>query len=139
MRFDSETVQTTAEHGESLYDKWRDLGTAAERLQFFRDLPREEAGELFLNLDARAQARLLLSLPHREHRLWLRSLAPDDAADLIQQVPESERAGLMTHLDDTTRKEVQALLAYQEDNAGGRMSPRFARVRPDMNVDEAIA
>jgi magnesium transporter len=106
----------------------------------FRELPREEARELFLNLDARAQARLLLSLSPRAHTLWLRSLAPDDAADLIQQVAESERAGLMAQLDDTTRKEVQALLAYQEDDAGGgRMSLRFARVRPEMNVDDAIA
>ena len=31
-----------------------------------------------------------------------------------------------------------ALLAYAEDDAGGLMSTRFARVRPDMNVDEAI-
>ncbi len=32
-----------------------------------------------------------------------------------------------------------ALLAYAEDDAGGLMSPRFARVRPDMTVDEAIS
>jgi magnesium transporter len=34
---------------------------------------------------------------------------------------------------------VVALLAYAEDDAGGLMSPRFARLRPDMTVDEAIA
>jgi magnesium transporter len=33
---------------------------------------------------------------------------------------------------------VSALLAYAEDEAGGLMNPRFARVRPDMTVDEAI-
>jgi magnesium transporter len=38
-----------------------------------------------------------------------------------------------------TRREVSALLAYEEDEAGGLMSPRFARVRPEMTVDEAIA
>ena len=32
-----------------------------------------------------------------------------------------------------------ALLAYKEDEAGGLMSPRFARLRPDMTVDEAIS
>lgn len=32
-----------------------------------------------------------------------------------------------------------ALLAYQEDAAGGLMSPRFARLRPDMTIDEAIS
>jgi len=30
-------------------------------------------------------------------------------------------------------------MAYQEDAAGGLMSPRFARLRPEMTIDEAIA
>jgi magnesium transporter len=34
---------------------------------------------------------------------------------------------------------VTALLAYAEDEAGGLMNPRFARVRPDATVDEAIS
>jgi magnesium transporter len=38
-----------------------------------------------------------------------------------------------------TRREVTALLAYSEDNAGGLMSSRFIRLRPDMSVDEAIS
>ncbi len=138
MRSDIGTVQSTLDDQKSLQARWRDLDNAEDRLEFFRQLPREEATELFLNLDSRAQARLLLSLPAGEHRLWLRSLAPDDAADLIQQVPDSEHAELMAQLDDSTRKEVQALLAYQEDDAGGLMSPRFARARPDMTADEAI-
>jgi magnesium transporter len=33
---------------------------------------------------------------------------------------------------------VNALLAYAEDEAGGLMNPRFARVRPEMTVEEAI-
>ena len=32
-----------------------------------------------------------------------------------------------------------ALLAYAEDEAGGLMSPRYVRLRPDMSVDEAIS
>src|SRR5215470_17102017 len=34
---------------------------------------------------------------------------------------------------------VSGLLAYNEDEAGGLMSPRFARLRPDMRIDAAIA
>jgi len=41
-------------------------------------------------------------------------------------------------LDEPTRKEVSALLAYAEDDAGGLMNPRYARLRPEMSVDEAI-
>ncbi len=46
---------------------------------------------------------------------------------------------MLAVLDDTTRREVSALLAYAEDDAGGLMNPRFARVRPEMSVDEAIS
>ena len=67
-----------------------------------------------------------------------RVLAPDDAADLIQLAPEAQRAQLLDMLDTATRQEVTALLAYKEDQAGGLMSPRFARLRPEMTVDEAI-
>jgi magnesium transporter len=69
----------------------------------------------------------------------MRLLAPDDAADVIQEAPQKEHAGLLALLDDATRTEVTALLAYAEDQAGGLMNPRYARVRLEMSVDEAIS
>jgi magnesium transporter len=69
----------------------------------------------------------------------MRLLEPDDAADVIQQADQDQRAGLLALLDEPTRKEVQALLAYAEDEAGGLMNTRYARLRPQMTVDEAIS
>ena len=80
----------------------------------------------------------MLEMPKNERRAWLRILPPDDAADVIQHVPEAERAALLTLLDDLTRHEVTALLVYAQDAAGGLMNPRYARLRPEMTVDEAI-
>jgi magnesium transporter len=82
---------------------------------------------------------LVVSMPEEDRREWLRTLAPDDAADLIQGAPKSERSALLEALDPWPRAEVSALLAYKEDEAGGLMSPRFARLRPEMQIDEAIA
>jgi magnesium transporter len=110
-----------------------------ERLNFFRAVPREQADDFFLNLPTRDQAELILALPEGERRVWVRLLAPDDAADVIQEAPEEARSALLDMLDPITRSEVSALLAYKEDAAGGLMSPRFARLRPEMTVDEAIA
>jgi magnesium transporter len=56
----------------------------------------------------------------------------------VQAASPEERDGLLALLDSSTRKEVTALLAYAEDEAGGLMNPRFARVRPEMTVDEAL-
>src|SRR5690606_38893824 len=52
---------------------------------------------------------------------------------------DDERDGLLALLDDATRREVTVLLAYAEDEAGGLMSSRFARLRPDMTVDAAVS
>jgi magnesium transporter len=109
-----------------------------DRIEGFRLLDTEEAEEFFLDLDPRSQADLIRLLRPLERRVWLRILAPDDAVDLLQEFDEEERQPLLALLDDATRREVTVLLAYEEDEAGGLMSSRFARVRPDMTVDEAI-
>src|SRR5215813_436694 len=119
-------------------DAWNALAVE-ERITAFQQLPYAEKDDFFLALSARDQAELILSLPPGERRIWMRLLPPDDATDLIQEAPEEERPGLLALMDDYTRREVTALLAYAEDDAGGLMSPRYARLRPDMTVDEAIS
>ena len=110
-----------------------------ERLEGFRLLPRGEAEDLFFSLSPAEQAALVLALPEDERRSWVRLLAPDDAADLVQAASPSARDHLLALLDDPTRHEVLGLLAYAEDLAGGLMNTRFARLRPEMTVDEAMA
>lgn len=122
---------------DALTEVWPIL-SPEERVEGFRLLEAEDAEEFFLALPARDQADLLQALPRGERRLWLRLLPPDDVADLIQESEEEARPGLLSLLDDPTRRDVTALLAYAEDDAGGLMNPRFTRVRPDMTADEAI-
>ncbi len=111
---------------------------AAERARRLKQLPPDAAHEFFFDLSAADQADVLLMVSPGERRLWIRLLAPDDAADLIQAAPEEQRAGLLGLLDESSRAEVTALLAYAEDEAGGLMNPRYIRVRPDMTAAQAL-
>ena len=122
---------------EELREGWS-LFDDEERGSAFHLLPRPVAEDFFLELPAADQAHLVLALPSAERRSWLRLLAPDDAADLMQAVPAEERPGLIALLDEVTQKDVAGLLAFAEDHAGGLMNPRYARVRPDMSADEAV-
>lgn len=129
-----ETLRAAA----ALADRWPRL-SRQERATQFRKLPMGRQDDFFLTLRSDEQAALLLALPESERRLWMRLLAPDDAADALQHVGQGERARLLDLLDEPTRKEVNALLTFKEDEAGGLMNSRFLRLRPDARADEALS
>ena len=120
-----------------LRDVWRILD-ASERIDGFRLVGADEAEEFFQALATHEQLELLEAMLPAERRIWARLLQPDDAADLMQEASDEFRSELMGLFDEPTRREVRTLMAYEEDAAGGLMSPRYARVRPDMTVEEAI-
>ena len=78
-----------------LREAWPAL-SAAERAEGLRLLPRHTAEDLFFSLSPREQGQLFLALPQSEQRSWIRSLAPDDAADLVQDLPQERDALLKT-------------------------------------------
>ncbi len=133
-----ESVSEADLHLEDLQETWRILDPE-DRVEAFLDLPRAEAEDFFLELSARDEYELVTTMPAAQRRSWMRLLPPDDAADVIQEGDDHEREELLALLDEQTRREVQALLAYAEDDAGGLMNPRYARVRPDVTVDEAVS
>jgi magnesium transporter len=119
-------------------DAWPTL-SEDQRLAYFQSLPRGDASELFLSLDPGDQFAIVSAISTTEQRVWLRLLPPEDVADLIQQADDDEQEPLLALLDHRTRPEVDALLAYKADVAGGRMSPSYAWMRPSMTVAQAVA
>lgn len=121
----------------SLLEAWPILD-AEERVEGFELLDSATAADFFLGLPTREQAELIEHLGIARSRAWVRLLAPDDAADLVQAFPEDERPAVLALLDPAARREVVALLVYAEDAAGGLMNPRYMRLRPDITVEVAI-
>lgn len=122
---------------EKLLAEWGSIPTENHE-EIFRRLDKHSSEELFLRLDGHAQAEIFCQLPAFERKSWIRILPPDDAADMIQELAEKDRAHALELLDPPTRMEVLGLMAYKEDEAGGLMNSRYARLRSDMTVDEAL-
>ncbi len=121
-----------------LYEAWPVL-SQQERVEGFKLLQPDNAEDFFLHLSVRDKAQLTLALLPGERKLWMRLLVPDQALEVIQETPGEEREGLLSLLDDKTRREVKGLLDYAEEQAGGLLNPRYARLRPQMSVDEAVS
>lgn len=122
---------------ENMLDHWQIL-RHDQRHDVFAMLGREDKEDLFTNLSCDYQAELFTEIPHAERRSLIRLLAPDDIADLVQNLDDETQSIALGYLDYTTLVEVKALMAYAEDEAGGLMNSRFARLRPEMTVEEAI-
>ena len=120
-----------------LLNRWPSF-SVDERHEQFWTLSRLDSEEFFINLNHHYQAELIGQMNDLQKRFWLRILATDDVADVIQEFESEEQQTLLDYLDQPTSREVSALLAYAEDNAGGLMSSRFARLRPEMDVDSAM-
>lgn len=122
---------------DELLAAWPILNTA-ERLEAFAHFSNEEANEFFTRLDADDQAEMLSLFDSSRRARLLSALAPDDLTDIFQELDERNRRDVFKSLSADDLAEVEELAAYDEDAAGGLMTPDFAHVQPEMTVDRAI-
>ena len=66
-------------------------------------------------------------------------MASDDAADLIEALPEDVAADVRRHMEREDREEVEELLQYHPETAGGLMSTDFMYLDEELTIGEAIA
>ncbi len=113
----------------------------ADRMLFFRALPRPLASEVFAHLEADPDARdaLLTALTDQEMRGLLATLSPDDRASLLDELPGQVTQRLLNFLNPTDLAEVRQLLGYPEDSVGRLMTPDYVAVRPEWSVAQALA
>lgn len=68
----------------------------------------------------------------------IKQLETDDAADLLANIPLAERFDALRMLSQKERAQVQQLLRYPQDSAGGLMQLELALVQEDALVSDAI-
>lgn len=68
----------------------------------------------------------------------IRRLDLDDAADVLSLIPRRRQVKILKRLNSSLVKELTTLLAYDAQTAGGIMNPRFFKLSPDENVNEAV-
>ena len=103
-----------------------------------RLLSAERLAEVMANLDEGQLDSLGGKL--RTERLLeaVESLETDDAADVIADLPEDKAEAILDGLPDEDRADIETLLAYPEDSAGGLMQTELCRVASGRCVRDAI-
>lgn len=121
----------------------------ADRAETFADLETEDQHELLPRMDAESTAEILEELEDQDaveaaSHLSAAQLAdvldemePDAAADILGDLPPDRAASALAAMEEAD--EVRPLLAYEDDTAGGLMTPEFFALREGMTSQQAIA
>ena len=111
---------------------------AAERVIFFRILPRHISAEVFSYLETDFQNELLDEMTTEETRHLLANLRPDDRTTLLGELPGQVTQRLLNYLSPQDLKEARQLLGYPEESIGRLITPDYVAVRPSWTVEEAL-
>jgi len=100
--------------------------------------PPEIAGETLSYLSPRVIDILIQDVGDEEFAAILEKLAPDELADFISTLPAEVSERLMSRLQAESKEEVEVLLQFDSDSAGGIMTLDFFALQSDLTVEEAI-
>ena len=62
----------------------------------------------------------------------------DDLADLIGDLPETLNQRVLRSMDAQDRERLSAVMAFEEDSAGGLMNLDTVTVRPDVTLEVVL-
>ena len=123
-------------HPVDIVDMLDDLGSK-QSLLVFRLLAKEEAAEVFTDMNSDMREDLIKSLTDSELEEVMEEMYVDDTVDVLEEMPANVVDRLLLATDEETRKKINILLQYPEDSAGSIMNTEYISLRKEMTVADA--
>ena len=98
----------------------------------------EMRGEVLSFLGEDVQTDLIQNMDTDDLVRATEDLAPDDVADILQNLPNHVTQEVLRVMDGQHHRRVEAVLAYDEDTAGGLMNTDVVTVRSDITLEVVL-
>ncbi|MBU0485744.1 MAG: magnesium transporter [Proteobacteria bacterium] len=95
-------------------------------------------GEFLSEVDLSIMLELVETLTPKFIVAIVKDMASDDAADLLEALPKEVANEIRDLMGKEDREEVDELLQYHPESAGGLMSPDFMALNEELSVGDAI-
>ena len=95
-------------------------------------------GEFLSELDSSIVQQLVGQMTLQQMADIVSDMPSDDAVDLLEILPEEQAQQIRQHMGKDDREEVEGLLQYDPESAGGLMSPDFMALDEECSIKEAI-
>ena len=97
------------------------------------------AAEALSEVDPKIQVSIVEHLDKERAADILEEMAPDSAADVLGELQEETSLEILKDMEDVPAAEVEELLEYEEDTAGGLMNTQFVALQEHALVKDAAA
>ena len=124
-------------HSADLADIFQKL-KPEERLICVKNIDEEKAADMIEYLPPQLQVEILGDIDEGLASRLISKLPHDEAADVLGDMEEDESQIYLDKLPQKFSSEIRELLTYNEDTAGGIMTPLVLTVYDNMNVKEAL-
>ncbi len=111
-------------HPSDLADILEDLAPR-DRAGVLAALNDEAVADAMEEMEPDTQVDVLEDLAPERAADILEEMSPDDAADLVADLDQDTRDEILSHMEADEAEEVQELLGYPEDSAGGIMTTEY--------------
>ena len=113
--------------------------TKEERASIYRLLSKDQASEVFAELDFELAEELIGIFTDNELKQILAELYIDDTVDMIEEMPAVVVKRILKNSSPENRSIINELLRYPKDSAGTIMTTEYVRLKADMTVSDALA
>jgi magnesium transporter len=109
-----------------------------ERKSLFNIMPPDKASEVLVELEENVKEDVLEELDSAQIAEMVNEMDSDDATDILSDMSEEQVNNVLKHVEEENSEEIQELLSYREDTAGGIMAKEFVSVHASSTVQIAI-
>jgi len=125
-------------HAADLSAVFRSLSGSHQQTLFQMIRDNEQKGELLGELDEDTAVEIIKNLNIGDIVEIFESMPNDDVADLLGRLPEEMSQAILEKMKKDESEEVEDLLRYEDDTAGGIMVPDFIALGQDITAKQAI-
>jgi len=112
--------------------------TPRDRAGVLAALDDEAAADAIEEMEPETQVEVLEALSPERAADILEEMSPDDAADLVADLDQTTRDEILSLMETDEAEEVQELLGYPEDSAGGIMTTEYIALDESLTAAESI-
>tara|TARA_A200000113_G_scaffold35152_1_gene28863 strand:+ start:544 stop:1902 length:1359 start_codon:yes stop_codon:yes gene_type:complete len=110
-----------------------------EGIYLIKLLDSEKTSDVLTEVDEDIRESILELLSVKEIAEEVEELDTDDAVDLISELPEKRQAEVIAQIEDEERvQDIQELLSYDEDSAGGLMAKELVKVNENWTITKCV-